>query len=225
MLLAIDTSTVLTGLACYDQCGLLGESVWQSGRNHTAQLLPQLDMLLRHLERGADELKAVAVARGPGSWSGLRAGMSLAKGIALAGGLVLLGIGTLDAIAYQHQYAAMPIYPLIRLGRDRFATAKFDYADAQQRLGDYTSVSLADLCARVEQKTLFCGDIDAEVQTWIRDNVGEDACFPTPAVNLRRPGYLAELAWQRLAAGESDNLAQLEPFYLGEPVRTEASGL
>src|SRR5512138_2392353 len=103
MLLAIDTSTTQTGLACYDASGVLGECVWHSGRDHTAQLLPQLTLLLRHIGRASSAISAIAIALGPGSWSGLRVGMSTAKGLALARGLPLVGVGTLDALAYQHQ--------------------------------------------------------------------------------------------------------------------------
>src|SRR5215218_3300084 len=103
MLLAIDTSTNQTGLACYDERGLLGECVWQSGRDHSAQLLPQLTLLLRHLGRAPADIRAVGVALGPGSWSGLRVGMSSAKGFALARGVPIIGVGTLDALLHQHE--------------------------------------------------------------------------------------------------------------------------
>jgi tRNA threonylcarbamoyladenosine biosynthesis protein TsaB len=102
MLLAIDTSTNQTGLACYDETGLLGECVWHSGRDHSVQLLPQLTLLLRHLGRSRDSISAVAVALGPGSWSGLRVGMSTAKGFALARDVPIIGVGTLEALLYQH---------------------------------------------------------------------------------------------------------------------------
>ncbi len=228
MLLAIDTSTALTGLACYDHTGLLGECTWQSGRNHTAHILPQLDMLMQHIQRTPADLQAIAVALGPGSWSGLRVGMSMAKGIALASNLALIGIGTLDVLAYQHQQhqqPAMPIYPLIRLGRGRFAVAKFHCANGCKRLGDYRNVSLAELAAELDEPSFFCGDIDAESQEELRGSSGAYARFAQPAANLRRPGYLAELAWRRFAAGEHDSLTGLEPIYLGEPVQKEKSGL
>src|SRR3954451_5878723 len=122
MLLAIDTSTTHTGLACYSERGLLGECTWQSGRDHSAQLLPQLSLLLRHLGRERTEISAVAVALGPGSWSGLRVGMSTAKGFALARGVPVIGVGTLDALVYQHHRVGITTVPLIRLGRERFAS-------------------------------------------------------------------------------------------------------
>ncbi len=223
MLIAIDTSTHLTGLACYDAEGLRGECIWHSGRNHTAQVLPQLDLLLRHLGASAASISAVAVALGPGSWSGLRVGLSIAKGLALAGGLPLLGMGTLDAIAHQYRRAATPIYPIIRLGRERLATARFESTDTLQRLSDNRSVTLAELCGEVEPPALFCGDIDDDLKTALRRGINGQISFPAPPADIRRPGYLAALAWQRLAAGEHDDIARLHPIYLGEPVRTAPS--
>jgi tRNA threonylcarbamoyladenosine biosynthesis protein TsaB len=111
------------------------------------------------------------------------------------------------------------LYPLIRLGRDRFATAAFQQNDTWQRLGDYRNVALEELCTEIDGPALFCGDIDANIQQQLQQHIGERARFPTLATNLRRPGFLAEIAWQRFAAGEHDTLAHLEPLYLGEPVK------
>jgi tRNA threonylcarbamoyladenosine biosynthesis protein TsaB len=222
MLLAIDTSTSLTGLACYEQDRLLGECTWESGRNHTAHLLTQLHVLMGHIGRSAADVQAVAIALGPGSWSGLRVGMSLAKGMVLAGNLAIVGVGTLDVLAYQQRQPGLVLYPLIRLGRERFATAAFQQADTWQRLGDYRNVALDELCAEIDGPALFCGDIDADVQQQLQQHIGEQARFPTLAANLRRPGFLAEVAWQRFIAGEHDTLERLEPLYLGEPVKKTA---
>lgn len=220
MLLAIDTATTLTGLACYDEQGLQGEATWYSGRNHSAQVLPQLRLMLQHLQRRVVDLQAVAVALGPGSWSGLRVGMSLAKGMALAGNLPVLGVGTLDALAYQHQHPTLPIYPVIRLGRERFATARFVLVDSQlERQTADQNVSVADLSAHLHEAALFCGDLDATLCEQLYAATAGQAVFPAPAANLRRPGYLAALGWQRFVAGERDDLATLEPRYLGAPVQ------
>lgn len=221
MLLAIDTSTVQTGLACYDQDSLLGECMWYSGRDHSAQLLPQLTLLLRHLGRAREDIQAVAVALGPGSWSGLRVGMSTAKGFALARGVPLIGIGTLDALLYQHERPGASTVPLIRLGRDRFATGTASKRGAGHSALEPRNVTLAELSAEITGRALFCGDVDAGVQAELRERLGSRAVFPSPAAMARRPGYLAELAWQRLQNGDVDDLAALEPIYLGEPVRVK----
>lgn len=218
MLLAIDTSTTLTGLALYADSPL-AECAWESGRNHTAQILPQLDLLLRQIGATKADLRAVAVALGPGSWSGLRVGMSLAKGLALAGDLALIGVPTLETLAYQHMPSSLPIYPLIRLGRDRFASAEFRGRGKLERRGPDRNVSLAELCAGIADRALFCGDLDAPARAQIRQLMGERAGLPAPAASLRRPAFLAELAWQRHRAGDHDDLTTLEPIYLGEPVK------
>ncbi len=213
MLLAIDTSTADAGIACYDgERGALGECVWRAGRDHTAQLLPQIDLLLRHIRCARSDIRAVAVALGPGSWSGLRVGMSVAKGFALARDLPLIGIGTLQALAYQHRSAHLRVVPIINLGRGRVATLTDDAQEPQ-------NVTLADLAAMVNEPALFCGDIDGETQAMLRRLLPDHARFPSPAANVRRPAFLAELAWMRLIAGERDSVAALEPIYLGRPVR------
>lgn len=212
MLLAIDTSTATIGLACYNQGELLAESSWYAGRNHTAQLMPQLTLLLQHLGYQRKSISAVAVARGPGSWSGLRVGLSAAKGMALALDLPVIGVGTLDTLLHQHGSPGIPVVPLIRLGRDRFAT--IDPHGAEPR-----NLTLELLCTEIGSRTLFCGDIDADVRETLARLLGERARFPSPAALLRRPGYLAELAWRRLQAGDTDDITTLEPIYLGQPVK------
>lgn len=219
MLVAIDTSTAHTGLACYDASGVLAECSWFSGREQTVQLLPQLDLLLRHLQRAPEEITAVAVALGPGSWSGLRVGMSTAKGFALARDLPLVGIGTLDALAYQHFRPGMPVCPIIRLGRERFATATFADWPVMPFVTPARNVTLAEIVAEASGRIMFCGDIHGDVQAGLEHALGDQAHFPTPAANLRRPSFLAELAWQRFQEGNTDDRATLEPIYLGQAVK------
>lgn len=212
MLIAIDTSTNQIGLACYNEMGVLAECVWDSARNHTLQLMPQLDLLLKHLGHGPESIKAVAVALGPGSWSGLRVGLSVAKGLALARDIPVIGVSTLDALVYQYAGAGMPIVPLIRLGRERFASL-------DRELHEPCSVTLPALVAEVHERVLLCGDITEQERTHLRELLGERACFPGMAAAARRPAYLAELAWQRLQRADTDNAVTLEPIYLGQPVR------
>jgi tRNA threonylcarbamoyladenosine biosynthesis protein TsaB len=224
MLLAIDTTTALTGLALADARGPLAECVWESGRNHTAQLLPQLDLLLRHTGIDRQALRAVAIALGPGSWSGLRVGMSIAKGLVLAGNLVLLGVNSLEALAYQHGRPGIPLYPLIRLGRDRFATAPFlpGVADPGRQGPDHNTTP-DELCAMVKQPAMLCGDVDERLLAHLGRSGVTGIEVPSPAAALRRPAFLAELAWRRFVAGDRDDPVTIEPIYLGEAVKQAAT--
>jgi tRNA threonylcarbamoyladenosine biosynthesis protein TsaB len=222
MLLAIDTATTVTGLALYTAAGPLAECTWESRRNHTAQLLPQLDLLLRHAGATQADLRAIAVALGPGSWSGLRVGVSTAKGIALAAGLPLFGVSTLEALAYQQHGSTAPIIPIIRLGRERYAGAEFRCRTRLERRSPDQNYTLAELAALVHERTLFCGDLDAALREQLTRLTDGRALFPHPAANLRRPAYLAELAWQRFQQGAYDDLTTLEPIYLGEAVKAKS---
>lgn len=215
MLLAIDTSSAWCGIACATADAVLGEAGWEAGRNHTLQLAPQLALLFTHLDARPSDLTAVAVALGPGSWSGLRVGLSFAKGLALARDVPLLGIGTIEALAYQFARPGLAVVPLVRLGRGRLATIG---ADRQPQVA-----SVEQICRGITGNTLFCGDLDEATIAAIRELLGERASFPTPAQRVRRAAFLAELALGRLARGEDDRAAALQPYYVGEAVKTAVS--
>lgn len=217
MLLAIDTATAHTGLSLYDEDGVQAECTWRSQRNHTSQIVPQLDRLLQHLGKLPSDVRAVGVSLGPGSWSGLRAGLSIAKGLALAHNLPMIGIGTLEALAYQYRQVAMPVVPLIRLGRDRIATL-LPFAEHPAQVRNLTLAELVGVIGAVGD-LFFCGDVDTPIRTMLIEHMGSRAYLAEPAAGLRRPAYLAELAWQRWQANLVDDLASLEPIYLGQPVR------
>jgi tRNA threonylcarbamoyladenosine biosynthesis protein TsaB len=77
--------------------------------------------------------------------------------------------------------------------------------------------TLDELCAKIETRTFFCGEIDAQAAKLLREYLGEKAVVASPASSLRRAGYLAELGWQRLERGEVDDPATLVPIYLRHP--------
>jgi tRNA threonylcarbamoyladenosine biosynthesis protein TsaB len=217
MLLAIDTSTNDTGVALYDG-RVLAECAWYSDRRHAEQVLPMVDVLLRKLDAAPDDLTAVAVALGPGSWSGLRVGMSLAKSLALARALPLVGVPTLDVLAFPHRHGALPVVPMVRLGRDRYGAAVFRRTTAWAQAGPLHNLSLEELPGLTDSG-LFCGDVDQAAYALLLERLGDGAAFAVGADNVRRPSALAELAWQRLQAGAVDDITTLEPIYLGSPVK------
>lgn len=102
MLLALDTATRQAGLALYDGEVVRAESLWSGGMHHTEWMAPAIEQALQRINGSAADLTALGVTIGPGSFTGLRVGLSLAKGIAAARGLPLIGISTLDATVYPH---------------------------------------------------------------------------------------------------------------------------
>src|SRR5688500_3629740 len=164
MLLALDTSNEYAGVALWDRRGLLGEATWLAGRHQTEQLLPQVDLLLRHLSAAPTDLSVVAVATGPGSWSGLRAGISLAKALVIGRGLALIGVPTLDAVAHGRRGIGAPVVALGRLGRDRYALGRYTRgADGMGRTGEFEVVSTGELSSLVRD-VLVIGDLPVELE-------------------------------------------------------------
>jgi len=99
MILALDTSTRTASIAIYGGGeGVVSELTWRSSSHHTVELAPYLDLLLRQIPKG---LAGIAVALGPGSFTGLRVGLSFAKGLAMADRAAVVPVGTLDALAHQ----------------------------------------------------------------------------------------------------------------------------
>jgi len=218
LLLAIDTATRMPSLALYDGESVLAEETWRSANGHTVELMPSLVRMLERQKVLPSELRGIAVALGPGSFTGLRIGLGVAKGLALTLGIPLMGIPTLDALVYAQARARGPVCAVLRAGRGRVSAAFYRRRRGQwQRQGDYRLTTLEELCADIETRTFFCGEIDAQAAALLRERLGDKAAMASPASSLRRAGYLAELGWQRLERGEMDDPATLSPIYLRHP--------
>ena len=109
MQLSIDTSTDTAGLVLVRDGYILAELTWRCGQNHTRQLMPNLEHLLHQLELNPAEITGIIVARGPGSFNGLRVGISAAKGLAFSLDVPIVGISSLEAEAYQHAETGLHI--------------------------------------------------------------------------------------------------------------------
>ena len=213
--LAIDTATSYAGLALFDGQSVLAELTWLAPQSHTTTLMPNLIRMLDQQGLTVAHLTGLAVALGPGSFTGLRIGLAVAKGLALARDLPLVGIPTLDVVAQAYLTQPLPLYALLAAGRGRFCVARYQRTEAGwQRVGDYRVVELDELGRDVEEPTLFCGELNGEIEQTIRTRLGDRAVIAPPAAWLRRPGYLAQLGWERLARGEQDDPAALSPIYL-----------
>jgi tRNA threonylcarbamoyladenosine biosynthesis protein TsaB len=214
MLLAIDTSTSLAGLALYDGA-VQAELLWVAGRNHSVQLLPQVHRLLELVGRDAGAIKAVAAARGPGSFTGLRVGLATAQGLGLALGVPTYGVCSLDILAAGQQASNLPVRPLLDAGRGRFATALYERENGVlRRASEIISVELDELERIVRAPCLICGDLDGAAREKVRARLGGRAMVASPAASTRRPGVLAELAWQQHQEGRPREASLLEPLYL-----------
>ncbi len=220
MLLAVDTATRMAGLALYDQDSgwVLGEESWYSVNNHTVELMPRLVRLLEQHGVTPTDLTGLVVSLGPGSFTGLRIGLGMVKGLALARQLPLVGIPTLDVVAQPHMTQRLPIWAILQAGRGRICAGHYTRRRGRwRRRGDFQLTTVEKLCEQVQHPTLFCGEIDTQDADLIRQRLGPETMIATPAASLRRAAYLAELGWQRLSRGDSDDASTLSPIYLQRP--------
>ena len=221
MLVAIDTSTRFASLALYEpeEGRVLSEESWLSRDSHTVELVPGLVRLLERQGKGPEEIKGVAVALGPGSFTGLRIGLAVAKGLALGLSVPLVGIPTLDVLAYPFAERGLPLWAIVGAGRGRICAALYNRRRGRwRRVGDYHLTTFAALCAgpgrRGRGRVIFCGEIDAAGKSAIQESLGERAIIASPAFSLRRAGFLAEIGWGKIKRDESADPASLAPIYL-----------
>lgn len=222
MLLAIDTSTDTASLALVRDDQVLAELTWCCGQNHSVELLPQLVHLLNQAKLDLQSINGIIVAKGPGSFNGLRVGVSTAKGLAFSLGIPIIGISTLEAAAYQHAETGLPICPIFNAGRGEIATAMYQKKDTMWfTLATEHLTTVDALCSRITTRTIFCGELVSIIADQLRKQLKQKVIIPSSVSRLRRAGFLAELGQRQLEAGNVDNVATLQPLYLRHPPITE----
>lgn len=231
MLLALDTATATASVAVYDRQRrrLLAELTWQARRRHTQDLMLAVEQALAHAGMSVEQISALAVTTGPGSFTGVRIGISAVKGLGL--GLAqppqVVGIPTLSVTAAPWlDVAAAGASPAtvcayVQAGRGRYNWAFFDPGDLLRRPGrdEHAAGAAAEFCAALAafapQPVWLAGEPDSglEQEAATLDHV----CLVDGISALRRAGHLARLAALHLATGSADDLASLQPLYLQNP--------
>ena len=220
MLLAVDTSTAQVGLALYDGAQVNAEYAWRSSQRHTVELAPAISDLLTRGGFSMEEVRALGVALGPGSFTSLRVGLALVKGLALARHLPLIGIPTLDILAAAQSSSKLPLAAVIQAGRGRLAVGWYKSSkNSWQARGPARVVTLEALIEEIESPSIVCGELTSEDLQRFESKTA-NMHLASPAQSVRRPAVLAELAWKRWQQGKVDDEASLAPIYLhvAEPV-------
>ena len=213
MLLAIDTATKMLGLALYDGAEILNESVWYSHNHHTTELAPEVALSFRRAGTSLAELTAIAVAQGPGSYTGLRIGMALAKGFSLANNLPIVGIPTLDILAKAQPHRAEPMLATLKAGRGRVAAVWYKWTrNGWTARKGMKRLRWEELPGELKETTYICGELDAEAREALKREAL--AVLAPASMCVRRPSVLAELAWPKAGKGKAEDPSKLAPIYL-----------
>jgi tRNA threonylcarbamoyladenosine biosynthesis protein TsaB len=196
-LAAIDTSSDRAGVALFDGSSA-NVIAWNARRNHTVTTLEQIDHLLRLSGIELSDLGAVAVAIGPGSFSALRVGSSIAKGLSFAMNIPLLGVSTTEAIASQLRWTDRPVIAVMTAGRGRVVWSRYETGTLVDGPRNTTVAELKD----------SVGDALVAGETNLLDSI--DA-IELPVAG--RVEQIARVGWARFTSGERDDPAMIEPLY------------
>jgi tRNA threonylcarbamoyl adenosine modification protein YeaZ len=209
-------------VAIVRECEVLAELTWRSGQNHSVELLPHLSNLLNQVGLDLQSASGIIVAKGPGSFNGLRVGISTAKGLALSLGIPIVGVSTLEVAAYPYAETGLPICPMSDAGRVEIATAMYQkQGKTWCQLSTEQLTTIEALCSQITTPTIFCGEFVSAISTLLKGQLGDLAVIPGSASRLRRASFLAELGLQQLKTGYSDNPATMQPIYLRRPLITQ----
>jgi tRNA threonylcarbamoyladenosine biosynthesis protein TsaB len=211
---AIDTTADIAGVAVFDADALVSELTWYSRQSHSRDLLPGLDWLLERAGRSKADIGAVVVCTGPGSYAGMRVGVSTAKALAFGLGAALAGIDRLaaDALSFAGATAGR-IIAVHAAGRAELAWAAYT-PDGAESIAPSLS-PIANLPAKIEDNDLVCGEVATLPSAFVE-------AVRTRGINLAnahpsRVVAVGRLGLGRLAAGHRDDPNSLAPLYLRAP--------
>jgi tRNA threonylcarbamoyladenosine biosynthesis protein TsaB len=216
VILAIDTSSRMLGLGLHSGQRVLAESLWLGDRHHTVELGPQVALLLRRSGCTLDDLDAVAVALGPGSYTGLRIGMALAKGLALARGYKLIGVSTFDILAHAQPARSEPMFCVIEAGRKRIAGLWYKWGRRGWKAqSEAETTTWQAVLESITETCFIVGELEPEAREQLA--ALENVILAPPSQCVRRPSVLAEIGQEHLRSGKLPDSERLAPIYLNTP--------
>ncbi len=242
--LAIDTSGTPVSAALIDEQLLLGEYfVINKSKTHSRNLFHIIQTLLRDVNLSVNDIDLFAVTKGPGSFTGLRIGITAAKTMAYALNKSIIGVTTLDVLAHNITFCNNIICPIIDAKNNQVYTALYEWTSSdkipdtdsnsfslmknnavkeeQNRISEYIAISIKDLVLdirkRIEEtgkEIIFTGDGVISYADFFLNELGLKCKFAPNNLLFQRASSTAEIALERFVKGEEDNPFDLVPFYL-----------
>jgi tRNA threonylcarbamoyladenosine biosynthesis protein TsaB len=215
-ILSIETSTMLGGVAILDeQAGLIAETKLNVKSTHSERLMTAVDNTLKQSEMTLDDIDIFAVAIGPGSFTGLRIGLSTAKGLSYATAKPLVTVPTLDAFAWNFPFSLYPVCLMLDARRSEVYAAVYKWEeDSFRTVLEPLSIRPGRLLGTLEGKILFAGDGALVYNEKIADIMKERAFFATADKMIPSPANVAMLGLERAIRGEYAIVAETVPLYI-----------
>lgn len=213
-ILAVDTSAQVASCALVEDDKLICECVLNNGLTHSQTLMPMIDDVFKKSKMTPDDVDIYAVSNGPGSFTGLRIGVTTVKGLAHATGKLVVGVNTLEALAYNVPFCPHIIVPIMDARREQVYNAFYRYENGKVcEVVPPRAIALTDCICELEkysEKAIFVGDGVAVYKEKIKELMGDNALFAPQTSNAQRASAVAEAAKNK----ESIHYSQLVPVYL-----------
>ncbi|MBI5212585.1 MAG: tRNA (adenosine(37)-N6)-threonylcarbamoyltransferase complex dimerization subunit type 1 TsaB [Nitrospirae bacterium] len=214
-LLAIETSTMLGGVAIMDGDALIAESRLNVKVTHSERLMAEIDKTLAQSGLQIDDIDVFAVAIGPGSFTGLRVGLSTVKGLVYATGKRLVSVPTLEAFAWKVPFSRYDVCPLLDARKKEVYAGIFRWADdGFVRIMDEEAIKIDALMSSINEPTIFLGEGALIYKDSIKSNLGDRAFFAGPQHMVPSPANVAYLGMKKATAGKFEDTITLAPMYL-----------
>jgi len=213
-ILSIETSTKVGSVAIMEDEHLIAEYILNVVSTHSERLLPSIDQILKDSQLTVRDIEGFAVSLGPGSFTGLRIGISTVKGLALAAEKGVVGVPTLDVLAHNLMFTHLLVCPLLDARKGEVYTALYQ-GDGSGRLEKLTpdlAIKPDDLLKMVKEPIIFLGDA---VEVY-RDKLGGDKdnhFFAPVYLHQPRASVLAKLGLEKFKQGHMFKEEEIQPLY------------
>jgi tRNA threonylcarbamoyladenosine biosynthesis protein TsaB len=219
-ILAIETSTMLGGLAIVDDSsGLIAEARLNVKSTHSERLMTEIDHVLKQSGIGIPDIDIFAVAIGPGSFTGLRIGLSTVKGFSYATGKQIIAVPTLEALAWNFPLSLYPVCTILDARKKEVYAALFQReAEGFTRLMEEVSLKIDRLVEKIDKLShggvIFAGEGALLYKDRIIEVMGGKAIFPSREKMVPSPANVASIGLQKAFRGEFSDPVNLVPFYI-----------
>ncbi|MEK7742721.1 MAG: tRNA (adenosine(37)-N6)-threonylcarbamoyltransferase complex dimerization subunit type 1 TsaB, partial [Nitrospirota bacterium] len=220
-ILAIDTSTMLGGIAIMDESLLIAESRLNVKSTHSERLMTEIEHCLKQSGIKISDIDVFAVATGPGSFTGLRIGLSTVKGFSYATGKQIVSVPTLEALAWNFPYSRYPVCTMLDARKKEVYAALFKWEEGENftRLINETSAKPEEFARNAlsvtrDERFIFAGEGAVLYRDKIIEAMGEKAIFASPEKTVPSPANVAVLGLKKAKAGEFSEPISLIPMYI-----------
>ena len=217
-ILGLDSSGLVASVAVVEDAELRGEYTINYKKTHSQTLLPMLDEVAKMIELDLETIDAIAVAGGPGSFTGLRIGSATAKGLGLALKKPLIHVPTVDALAYNLVGHRDMVCPLMDARRNQAYTGLYSFdGNDMQVLVEQCAVGIEEIIEKVNEQNrpvVFLGDGVPVFTSFIEENCKVPYIFAPAHMNKQRAGAVAVLGMEMLKKGMVESAAEHRPDYL-----------